>query len=320
MNINKDGIIPDSPNSGSTAPTADDFILPVVEALCKPESYEDVLHSTNSDIDMPSVEALNEMMELLRAVLFPGYFGPYELKPATMRYYIGAYIDRVNIILSEQVRRGFCFYCDKGRGPDCEHCKAKSIGISSTLISNLPRVRHLLSTDVKAAYEGDPAADNADEVIFCYPSIRALTHHRIAHELYRADVPLIPRIISEMAHSVTGIDIHPGAQIGEKYFMDHGTGIVIGETTIIGRNVRVYQGVTLGAKSFPLDAQGCPIKDIPRHPIVEDDVIIYAGATVLGRITIGKGAVIGGNVWVVDDIPAGSRVMQTPSSSHKTPP
>ena len=293
------------------------FISPVVDALCRPESYEDVIHSTGDDVDMPSVEALDEVMELFRAVLFPGYFGPSEIKHTAMRYYIGAYIDRAYRILTDQVRRGYCFYCDKGRGPECEHCKAKSINITSQLVTNLPKIRHLLSTDVKAAYEGDPAADNTDEVIFCYPSIRALAHHRIAHELYKADVPLIPRIISEMAHSATGIDIHPGAQIGERFFMDHGTGIVIGETTVIGGNVRLYQGVTLGAKSFPLDAQGKPVKDVPRHPIVEDDVIIYAGATVLGRITIGRGAVIGGNVWVVDDVPPGSRIMQTPVRGNK---
>jgi len=298
----------------------DGFISPVVDALCKPESYEDVIHSTSYDVDMPSVEALDEVMELLRAVLFPGYFGPSEIKHIAMRYYIGSYIDRAYRILTEQVRRGYCFYCDKGQGPDCEHCKTKTIKITSQLIANLPRIRGLLSTDVKAAYEGDPASDNTDEIIFCYPSIRALTHHRVAHELYKADVPLIPRIISEMAHSTTGIDIHPGAQIGERFFMDHGTGVVIGETTVIGRNVRLYQGVTLGAKSFPLDAQGNPVKDIPRHPIVEDDVIIYAGATVLGRVTIGKGSVIGGNVWVVDDVPPGSRIMQTPVRENKTPP
>ena len=177
-------------------------------------------------------------------------------------------------------------------------------------IQSLPKIRHLLQTDALAAYEGDPAARAESETIFCYPSIRALINHRVGHELYKLGVPLIPRIMSESAHSETGIDIHPGAEIGEKFFMDHGTGIVIGETTIIGKNVRLYQGVTLGAKSFPLDKDGHPIKGIARHPIVEDDVIIYAGATILGRINIGKGSVIGGNTWITDPVPSGSKVQK----------
>lgn len=164
--------------------------------------------------------------------------------------------------------------------------------------------------DAQAAFCGDPAAKGVGETIFCYPSITALAHHRIAHELYRLEVPLIPRIISEMAHSDTGIDIHPGARIGEYFFIDHGTGTVIGETSVIGNNVRIYQGVTLGARSFPLDDEGNPVKGIPRHPIVEDDVIIYSGATILGRVTIGKGAEIGGNVWLTRDVPPGARVVQ----------
>jgi serine O-acetyltransferase len=165
-------------------------------------------------------------------------------------------------------------------------------------------------TDVRAAYEGDPAATSTDETIFCYPGILAITNQRVAHELYRLAVPLLPRMLTEQAHSATGIDIHPGATIGERFFIDHGTGVVIGETSMIGNNVRLYQGVTLGAKSFPLDEQGNPIKGIPRHPIVEDDVVIYAGATVLGRITVGRGSVIGGNVWVTESVPPGSKLSQ----------
>jgi len=179
-----------------------------------------------------------------------------------------------------------------------------------TFMDKLPKIRELLASDAVAAFEGDPAAKQIGETIFCYPSITALLHHRISHELYKLNVPLIPRIISERAHSLTGIDIHPGASIGERFFIDHGTGTVIGETTIIGNNVRIYQGVTLGAKSFPMDEKGLPIKDIPRHPIVEDNVVIYAGATILGRITIGKNAEIGGNVWVTHDVEAGSKIVQ----------
>jgi serine O-acetyltransferase len=177
-------------------------------------------------------------------------------------------------------------------------------------MSRLPKIRHLLSTDVQAGYLGDPAAKGYGEVIFCYPSIRALTNYRIAHELLNLNVPIIPRIITEMAHSETGIDIHPGAKIGDFFMIDHGTGVVIGETCIIGNHVKLYQGVTLGAKSFPVDNDGNPMKGIPRHPIVEDNVIIYAEATILGRIRIGKKSIIGGNVWITKDIPPNSKIVQ----------
>ena len=171
-------------------------------------------------------------------------------------------------------------------------------------------MRRLLASDVEAAYEGDPALHTRDEAIFCYPGIFAITNQRIAHELHVLGVPLIPRIITEYAHTITGIDIHPGARIGERFFIDHGTGVVIGETSVIGNRVRLYQGVTLGAKSFPLDEHGNPIKGIDRHPIVEDDVVIYSGATILGRIVIGKGSTIGGNVWLTHAVPPGSKVTQ----------
>ena len=175
-------------------------------------------------------------------------------------------------------------------------------------MSRLPDIRKTLATDVEAAYLGDPAAQSYGEVISCYPAIKALTCYRVAHELFRLGVPLIPRIITEIAHSETGIDIHPGAEIGSHFTIDHGTGIVVGATCIIGKNVKLYQGVTLGAKSFPLDEDGNPIKNNPRHPIIHDDVIIYSNATILGRITIGKGAVIGANVWITHNVEAGSQV------------
>ena len=170
------------------------------------------------------------------------------------------------------------------------------------LIARLPDVRHVLATDITAAYNGDPAATSFSEILSCYPVIKTLTIFRIAHELFLLGVPLIPRMMAEMAHSETGIDIHPGATIGEYFTIDHGTGVVIGETCIIGKNVKLYQGVTLGARSFPLDDNGNPIKGIARHPIIEDDVVIYANATVLGRITIGKGCVVGANTWVMEDM------------------
>ena len=178
------------------------------------------------------------------------------------------------------------------------------------MIKRLPKLREILATDVEAAYNGDPAAVNFGEIISCYPVIKALTNYRLAHELYEQGVPLIPRMLTELAHSETGIDIHPGATIGHHFTIDHGTGVVVGATCIIGNNVKLYQGVTLGALSFPLDEDGNPIKGIPRHPILEDDVIVYSNATILGRITIGKGATIGGNIWVTNDVQPGEKITQ----------
>lgn len=261
----------------------------------------------DEELILPSVEALREALDLVRAVLFPGYFGsPYV--NCYLRYQIGANLEVLLKILSEQIKRGLCSHCSKPK--DCSLCESRAKKISWRFVEELPFIRDTLLTDVEAAYLGDPAAKSRSEVIFCYPSLRALINYRVAHCLYRLRVPLIPRILTEMAHSETGIDIHPGAQIGSYFFMDHGTGIVIGETAIIGNRVRIYQGVTLGAKSFPLDEDGNPVKGIPRHPIIEDDVIIYAGATILGRVRIGRGSVIGGNVWITEDVPPGSKVTQ----------
>ncbi len=283
----------------------------VTDALCSPASYEQVAHRDRHDVPMPSASALAETVELLQSVLFPGYFGPSDLQPSTMPFYVGSALDRAHRLLAEQVERGLCFACDDAADDErCPRCAGKARETVDLFLLHLPEVRRLLASDAAAAYEGDPAATSPGETIFCYPSLRALTHHRIAHELHRLGVPLIPRIIAELAHSATGIDIHPGASIGERFFMDHGTGIVIGATCRIGRRVRLYQGVTLGARSFPLDDQGRPIKGIPRHPIVEDDVIIYSGATILGRVTIGRGSVIGGNVWLTRDVPPGGRILQ----------
>ncbi|NCC25235.1 MAG: serine acetyltransferase [Deltaproteobacteria bacterium] len=256
---------------------------------------------------MPSVQDLREIMGLLRAVLFPGYFGRSDIGPETMRYHVGSALDQVRTLLAEQIRRGHCFFCAL-EDQACPECEERARILTLKFLTTLPRIRNLLALDVQAAYEGDPAAKSPGESIFCYPSIKVMTHYRVAHELHRMDVELIPRIITEMAHSETGIDIHPGAGIGRRFFIDHGTGVVIGETCVIGNNVRLYQGVTLGAKSFPKDENGQLIKGIPRHPVVEDDVTIYSGATVLGRITIGRGSVVGGNVWVTEDVPPGSRI------------
>jgi serine O-acetyltransferase len=285
-------------------------IIDVIEQLSSPESYKVLSHRSNHDMPMPSVQTLSDIMDSLRSILFPGYFGMAELQVETMRYHVGSTLDSVFRRLSEQILRGMWFRETDCRNASESYCAERSQLLTSQFIQSLPNIRRLLSTDVQAAFEGDPAVDNKGEIIFCYPSIRALTNYRVAHELYRLGIPMIPRIITEIAHSETGIDIHPGAEIGEYFFMDHGTGIVIGETSIIGNHVRIYQGVTLGAKSFPLDDNGFPIKKISRHPIVEDDVTIYSGATILGRIVIGRGSEIGGNVWVDHDVQPGSKIVQ----------
>ena len=286
----------------------DNVLSGVVESLCAPESYKGVYHQPSYGSPMPSVELLSEIVERLRSVLFPGFFKESFITPQNMAYFVGSKLEKVRRELTRQVERGFCFACEKDEHSCSVECEVRAENLSNEFLKTLPRIRHMLATDVQAAFAGDPAAKNPGETIFCYPSIRAVTNYRIAHELYLLGVPLIPRIISEMAHSSTGIDIHPGATIGESFFIDHGTGTVIGETCIIGRGVRLYQGVTLGAKSFPKGENGHLVKGIARHPIVEDNATIYSGATILGRITIGEGAVIGGNVWVVDDVAPGSRV------------
>jgi serine O-acetyltransferase len=292
--------------------SSENRIADIIDELCRKESYESVYHRSNHhDVCMPSISDLAEIVELLKSIIFPGFFVHPEIRPDTMRFYLGSTRDRGDRMFSEQIRRGFCFSCTEGLdGSVCQICESRAKDISNRFIEKLPYIRHMLALDSFAAFEGDPAAKNVGETIFCYPSILALTHHRISHELYQLEVPLIPRIISEMAHSKTGIDINPGAEIGESFFIDHGTGTVIGETCIIGKNVRIYQGVTLGAKSFPMDELGNLIKGIPRHPLVEDNVIIYSGATILGRVTIGKGAEIGGNVWLTTDVLPGSKVLQ----------
>ena len=252
-----------------------------------------------------------ERIDLSRAILFPGYFGKSNINSQNINYHIGVNLERLFELLIEQIQAGLCFGVENsGMETKNEPCRDTAARIASEFISRLPEIRSVLATDVEAAYYGDPAATCFGEIICCYPIIRAITNYRIAHELYTLNVPLIPRIITEMAHSETGIDIHPGATIGHHFTIDHGTGVVIGATCIIGNNVKLYQGVTLGAKSFPMDENGNPIKGIPRHPILEDDVVVYSNATILGRITIGKGATIGGNIWVTESVPAGARIVQ----------
>jgi len=259
---------------------------------------------------LPSRDALVGIVEELRSVLFPGFFGDTDVDEETLPFHLGATLDHVEHEIQEQIRRGLCAACGEPDPRRCTQCDAHAAETARVFLRRLPEVRRLLATDVQAAYEGDPAAKSPSEAILCYPGILAVTNYRLAHELHKLDVPLLPRMITEHAHSISGIDIHPGAEIGERLFIDHGTGVVVGETAIIGRRVRMYQGVTLGARSFPLDEHGRPIKGIARHPIIEDDVIIYSGATILGRVTIGARSIIGGNVWLTHSVPPDSRIAQ----------
>lgn len=253
----------------------------------------------------PSVASLREVMRLLRTIIFPGFFGTeQEAQFDSIQYYTGVYLEKVYDLLQEQIYNGLCFEVER-----CCDSKDRASGIAIAFINKVPHIKYLLSTDVKAILDGDPAAKSVSEVIFSYPAIYAILHQRVAHELLKLNVPVIPRIITEMAHSETGIDIHPGAQIGEYFSIDHGTGVVVGQTAIIGNHVRLYQGVTLGAKNFTLDEEGLPV-DIPRHPILEDNVTVYSNASILGRITIGEGSVIGGNIWLTHSVPPNSKVTQ----------
>lgn len=296
-------------SNASKTPAIDMVALaPIVDQLCKGAGGL-AGPSAGGRIVLPSREAVIEIVEELRSVLFPGYFGTSDLHDESLHYFIGATLARAMRALEEQVRRGVAF-SERHDFETCVHCGDTAEAVTKAFLARLPAIGALLRTDVDAAYEGDPALKSRDEAIFAYPGMLAVTNQRIAHELHVLGVPLIPRIITEHAHTLTGIDIHPGASIGERFFIDHGTGVVIGETSILGSGVRIYQGVTLGAKSFPLDEKGNPIKGVDRHPIVEDDVVIYAGATILGRITIGKGSSIGGNVWLTHGVPPGSRITQ----------
>ena len=257
---------------------------------------------------LPSRKLLSQIIDNLGAVLFPNRLGLPDLNDEGIDYFVGHTLDTVLRELNRQIALELQFVAEQqgfsGNVP------LQAADITRQFAGRLPQIRLLLDSDIQAAYEGDPAARSPDEVLVCYPGIAAVIHHRVAHALYQLGAPLVARIISEIAHSATGIDIHPGAQIAESFFIDHGTGVVIGETAVIGSRVRVYQAVTLGAKRFEKDSDGLLVKGHARHPIVEEDVVIYAGATILGRITIGRGSVIGGNVWLTHSVPPGSHVSQ----------
>jgi len=279
----------------------------VVDKLSQPQSYEGLYHHNPEGQALPSEQAVREFIALVRSTIFPGYYRSSSLHDSTITYHLGVAVERMHRVLAKQILYSLCFaeqeIC-KGESCNSEQ-EYKALNIAGAFISYLPELRRMLALDVEAAYQGDPAAESIGEIICCYPSLKAITYHRIAHKLYELQVPLLPRIISEIAHSETGIDIHPAARIGESFFIDHGTGVVIGATCIIGSRVKLYQGVTLGAKSFPKADDGSLIKGIERHPIIGDNVIVYSNTTLLGRINIGESARIGANMWITEDVPAG---------------
>lgn len=261
---------------------------------------------------LPSRTTLKEIVDGLATALYPNRLGSGDITEEGIDYFVGNALDGALRLLLSQILRELRFRLEQKEKTPIEHhvLLNQAYALIRAFAQTLPTIREHLDSDLQAAFDGDPAAHSVDEVLVCYPGIAAMINHRLAHQFYRLELPLIARIIAEIAHSATGIDIHPGAKIGKSFFIDHGTGVVIGETTIIGERVRLYQAVTLGAKRFPTDENGVLIKGNDRHPILEDDVVVYAGATILGRITIGKGSTIGGNVWVTRSVPPNSNITQ----------
>ena len=256
---------------------------------------------------IPSLVCIKEIVDLVRSIVFPGYFENSLTNEESMIYNVEICVQKLQHLLSTQIYDAL-FFESKDINP--VETKEEANRLTFCFLERLPKIKKILSTDIKAIFNSDPAAKSFGEIIFCYPAIKAILNYRIAHELYLLKIPVLPRIISELAHSETGIDIHPGAEIGKYFSIDHGTGIVIGQTTIIGEHVTLYQGVTLGARNFEFDKEGHPI-DVPRHPILEDYVTVYSNSSILGRITIGKGTVIGGNVWLTTDVAPNSKIIQS---------
>ena len=286
-----------------------DALREAVERLSDEGSYTQLFHSYCEEEELPSGKVLQALVERCRAILFPGYYGQTRITAQTIRFHTGVSIDQLFAGLTQQIYAGLCL-ANAYPQLSAHEVKATAATIATDFISSLPALRSLLATDAEAMFDGDPAAQNLGEVIFCYPGFRAICNYRIAHRLYELRVPFIPRMITEMAHSETGIDIHPGATIGHHFSIDHGTGTVIGETSVIGNHVRIFQGVSLAGAKFPPDEKGNTIRGIARHPILGDHVTVYSNATLIGKIHIGAGATICGNVWVAKDVPAGATVSQ----------
>ena len=288
---------------------ADWGLAPLVAALRESREVTHSVRHKGRIRELPSREVLAQIVEALASALFPTHYGQRDLTDESVDYFVGNTLNSALTDLAEQVRRGLFFVCTADAKNDAA-LHQNAIDITRRFAARLPDIRALLVSDLHAAYQGDPAATSYSEILLCYPGMAAIINYRLAHALYELGAPFLARLICDIAHATSGIDIHPGAHIGGSFFIDHGTGVVIGETTIIGEHVRLYQAVTLGAKRFPIDEQGHLVKGGARHPIIEDDVVIYAGATVLGRITIGRGSSIGGNVWLTRSVPTGSHVSQ----------
>lgn len=287
-----------------------------VEKLSDECSYQQLYHAYRDEEALPSGQVLQEIIDLCRATLFPGYYGNARISKQTIRFHTGVNIEKLHALLTRQIYAGLCFADTSCTTCHEEENYQQAEKLSEAFIAALPEMRNLLATDAAAAFNGDPAAQNINEVIFCYPGFRAICNYRIAHQLYLLDVPFIPRMITEMAHSETGIDIHPGARIGHHFSIDHGTGTVIGETSVIGNHVRIFQGVSLAGEKLPPDENGNAIRGVARHPMLGNHVTIYSNATLLGRIHIGEGATICGNVWITEDVPAKAVITQLNIKHH----
>ncbi len=294
----------------------EDILRGTARQLSRSDQLTNICPSQWQGEPLPSHSAIKEIVTLCRALVFPGFFGDSTVSRANITYHAGLWTERLYTLLCEQIHAGLSM-------GECRSKVSDNMSLRNTLaadkaaafIEQLPELRDMLNDDVTAMYHGDPAANSKQEIIYCYPGLRAISAYRIANCLHRLDVPIIPRMISELSHSETGVDIHPAATIGRNFTIDHGTGIVVGATAIIGDNVKIYQGVTLGARSFDLDEKGNPVKGVPRHPIIGNGVVIYSNATILGRITVGDNAVIGGNIWVTTDVAPGEKIIQAKANN-----
>jgi serine O-acetyltransferase len=291
----------------------------IAAALASAAAHPGALHGGLCGRPLPDRALIAALVEDLRALLLPGYSGGH-VAESMLTAHLEALLTRVRSELERQVYLALCFAApaESAAQPRFgDDCRGRAAELVAAFLADLPRIQELLAGDAQAAYDGDPAASTIYEPPFSYPGVYALVYQRLAHSLHSLEVPLIPRLITEIAHSRTGIDIHPGASIGARCFIDHGTGVVVGETAVIGSDVKLYQGVTLGARSFPVDERGAALKGRLRHPIVEDKVTLYANATVLGRVTIGAGSIIGGGVWLTHSVPPGSRVFQATAREER---
>ena len=303
------GIDDQKPEVTAAAQTSASNLTAIVAGLRHSREVTHKIRYQGHVRELPSREALERIRDGLFAAMFPSHYGCPDLTDETIDYFVGLTLTRTLAALTEQVRRGLLFLAPENKSR-FEEAECAACDIVRDFAAQLPEIRTALVSDLKAAYQGDPAATSLAEVLLCYPGMRAVIHHRLAHTLYKLGAPLVPRLLASISQTETAIDIHPEAQIGPRFFIDHGIGVVIGQTAVIGENVRLYQHVTLGAKSFSDDGAGGLVKGEPRHPIIEDNVVIYAGATILGRVTVGKDSVIGGNVWLTRSVPPSSFVSQ----------